>query len=235
VFYWTILTLGTILFFVCRSTALSAAAFVNVFVEKLPFGDELVKGLVQVLPGFSVLMVILILATFYRFIPNTRVLCRPRSAEPLWFAALLFLNNYLAFLYFKRVVMQETLYGSLGLMPILIFGMFIFWFFVLVGGQISYAVQNVHYRRSQIAWNNLSETIRESLSLLVLPAHLPPLQGLPSRYSASELGRRIKVPTQILNESLNRLADLGSSRRFRRPRVRRRWITITSLPVRRAG
>ena len=37
--------------------------------------------------------------------------------------------------------MQKSLYGSLGLMPILIFGMFIFWFFVLVGGQISYAVQ----------------------------------------------------------------------------------------------
>jgi membrane protein len=208
VFYWTILTLGTILFFVSL-TALSAAAFVNVFVEKLPFGDELVKGLVQVLPGFSVLMVILILATFYRFIPNTRVLWQAAFCGAIVVAALLFLNNYLAFLYFKRVVMQETLYGSLGLMPILIFGMFIFWFFVLVGGQISYAVQNVHYRRSQIAWNNLSETIRESLSLLVLLLICRRFKDCHPAYSASELGRRIKVPTQILNESLNRLADLG--------------------------
>ena len=180
VFYWTILTLGTVLFFVSL-TALSAAAFVNVFVEKLPFGDELLKGLVLLLPGLSVLSVIIILSVFYRYIPNTRVLWRAALLGAVVVAALLFLNNYLAFLYFKRVVMQKSLYGSLGLLPILMFGMFVFWFFVLVGGQISYAVQNVHYRSSQIAWNNLSETApREPVSPRP-PADLPPLQGVPAR------------------------------------------------------
>jgi len=208
VFYWTILTLGTVLFFVSL-TALSAAAFVNVFVEKLPFGDALLKMLVVMLPGFSVLMVILILAVFYRYIPNTRVLWQAAFVGALVVAALLFLNNYLAFLYFKRVVMQKSLYGSLGILPILMFGMFIFWFFVLVGGQISYAVQNVHYRSSQVAWNNLSETIRERLSLLVLLLICRRFKSCQPAHSASELGRRIRVPTQILNESLNRLVDLG--------------------------
>jgi membrane protein len=208
VFYWTILTLGTVLFFVSL-TALSAAAFVNVFVEKLPFGDELVKGLVQMLPAFSVLMVIIILAIFYRYIPNTRVLWPAAFCGAIVVAALLFLNNYLAFLYFKRVVMQQSLYGSLGLMPVLVFGMFIFWFFVLIGGQISYAVQNVHYRSSQIAWNNLNETTRESLSLLILLLICRRFKDCHPPYSASELGRQIKVPNQIFNESLNRLVDLG--------------------------
>jgi membrane protein len=94
-------------------------------------------------------------------------------------------------------------------MPILIFGMFIFWFFVLVGGQISYAVQNVQYRSSQIAWNNLSAATREGLSLLVLLLVCRRFKDCLPSCSASELGRRIKVPTQILNESLNRLVDLG--------------------------
>jgi membrane protein len=208
VFYWTILTLGTVLFFVSL-TALSAAAFANVFVEKLPFGDELLKMLVLMLPAFSVLMVIVILSVFYRYIPNTRVLWRAAFSGAIVVAAVLFLNNYLAFLYFKRVVMQESLYGSLGILPVLMFGMYIFWFFVLMGGQISYAVQNVHYRSSQIAWNNLSETIREGLSLLVLLLICRRFKDCQPAYSASELGHRIKVPTQILNESLNRLADLG--------------------------
>jgi membrane protein len=188
---------------------MSAAAFLDVFVEKLPFGDELLKGAVQTLPAFSVLMVILILAVFYRYIPNTRVLWQAAFFGAIVVAALLFLNNYLAFLYFKRVVMQKSLYGSLGLMPILIFGLFVFWFFVLVGGQISYAVQNVHYRSSQIAWNSLSETTRESLSLLVLLLICRRFKDCQPACSASELGRRVKVPTQILNESLNRLVDLG--------------------------
>lgn len=208
VFYWTILTLGTVLFFVSL-TAMSAAAFVNVFVERLPFGDELLKGAVRTLPALSALVVILILAVFYRYIPNTRVLWRAAFFGAIIVAALLFLNNYLAFLYFKRVVLQKSLYGSLGLMPILIFGMFIFWLFVLVGGQISYAVQNVHYRSSQIAWNNLSSNTRESLSLLVLVLVCRRFKDCQPACSASELGRRIKAPMQILNESLNRLVDLN--------------------------
>jgi membrane protein len=208
VFYWTILTLGTVLFFVSL-TAMSAAAFVNVFLGRLPFGDALLRWAVQMLPALSVLMVIFILAIFYRYIPNTRVLWRAAFFGAIVVAALLFLNNYLAFLYFKRVVMQKSLYGSLGLMPILIFGMFVFWLFVLVGGQISYAVQNVHYRSSQIAWNNLSATTRESLSLLVLLLICRRFKDCQPASSASELGLRIKAPMQLLNESLNRLVDLG--------------------------
>ena len=208
VFYWTILTLGTVLFFVSL-TALSAAAFLNVFVGKLPFGDELLKWAVHLLPALSVLMVVVILAIFYRYIPNTRVMWRAAFFGAVVVTALLFLNNYLAFLYFKRVVMQKSLYGSLGLMPILIFGMFVFWLFVLVGGQISYAVQNVHYRSSQIAWNNLSAASREGLSLLVLLLICRRFKDCQPAYSASELGSRIKLPTQILNESVNRLVDLG--------------------------
>jgi membrane protein len=123
VFYWTILTLGTVLFFVSL-TSLSAAAFVNVFVERLPFGDALLKGLVVMLPGFSALMVIVVLSVFYRYIPNTRVLWRAAFFGAIVVAAVLFLNNYLAFLYFKRVLMQQSLYGSLGLLPILMFGMY---------------------------------------------------------------------------------------------------------------
>ena len=102
VFYWTILTLGTVLFFVSL-TALSAAAFVNVFVERVPFGDELLKALLGMLPSFSVLMVIIILSVFYRYIPNTRVLWRAAFVGAIVVAALLF-NNYLAFLYLWKKV-----------------------------------------------------------------------------------------------------------------------------------
>jgi membrane protein len=88
-------------------------------------------------------------------------------------------------------------------------GLFIFWFFVLVGGQISYAVQNVHYRSSQAAWNSLSVSLRERLSLLVLLVIARRFRECGPAYSASELGGLVKVPTQVLNECLNRLGDLG--------------------------
>ncbi|OHE89512.1 MAG: hypothetical protein A3G75_15830, partial [Verrucomicrobia bacterium RIFCSPLOWO2_12_FULL_64_8] len=169
VFYWTIATLGAIVFF-ASLTALSAAALINLFFEKLPFGAHLLLLWQWMLPALTVVMLVAILTLFYRCIPNTRVFWSSAVVGACVVTGLLFLNHYLAFFYFKRVVLSRSLYGSLGMLPILMLGLYVFWFFVILGGQISYAVQNVHFRSSQAAWQNLSAAARESLSLLVLVA-----------------------------------------------------------------
>ncbi len=208
VFYWTILTLGAVLFF-ASLTALSAAAFIDVFFERLSFGHELMAFLHWILPALSVALLVAVLTLFYRYVPNTRVLWTAAALGAVIVTALLFLNNYLAFLYFKRVVLQKSLYGSLGILPILMIGLYIFWFFVLVGGQISYAVQNANLRSSRAAWQNLSESTREGLSLLALLVICRRFKDCRPALSTTQLGRLIKAPTQVINECLNRLGDLG--------------------------
>jgi membrane protein len=207
VFYWTVLILGAVLFFVA-ATALGASALFNFFVEDLPLGAHLLGLVVALLPTLSKVVLVLVLALFYRFIPNTRVFWRAAFTGALVVAGLLMLNNYLAFIYFRRVLINKSLYGSLGILPMLMFGLYIFWFFVLVGGQLSYAVQNVRFRSSRAAWHNLAEATRERLSLVVLlticrrfQEDLPPL-------TTSQLAALLKVSTQILNECLNCLVDL---------------------------
>jgi len=202
-----VLILGAVLFF-AAVTALGASALFNFFVEQLPLGAHLLGLLVALLPSLSIVVLVLVLMLFYRFIPNTRVYWHAAFAGSLVVAGLLMLNNYLAFLYFRRVLINKSLYGSLGIVPMLMFGLFIFWFFVLVGGQLSYAVQNVRFRSSRAAWHNLAEATRERLSLVVLlticrrfQAELPPV-------TASQLATLLKVSTQILNECLNCLVDL---------------------------
>jgi len=207
VFYWTILTLGAVLFFASLAL-LGAGAFINVFLEKLPGGTELLQVLRWSLPAFSFTLLVVVLTVFYRVIPNTRVLWRVAFAGALLVALLLLLNNFIAFLYVRRVYLERSLYGSLGILPVLMFGLYIFWFYVLIGGALTYALQNVHLRNSQAAWKSLTEAMRERLSLVVFlticrrfHACLPPV-------SVSQLSTFVKVPAQVLNECLNRLADM---------------------------
>ena len=207
VFYWTILTLGSVLFF-AAVTGLSAGAFFNAF-EKIPFGGEVVSVLKFFLPAGSVVLLIATLTIFYRTIPNTHVWWRAAFTGALVVVGLLVVNNFLAFLYLKRVVLQQTLYGSLGILPILMFGLYVFWFFVLLGGHVSYAVQNANFRNSQAAWNNLAESMRERLSLLVLLTIGRRFQSCQPPCTASQLGDQLKVPTQILNECINRLVQMN--------------------------
>lgn len=210
VYYWTVLTLGAVLFF-ASVTLLSASAFLNVFsgaIERLPFSAQMALALQWSLPAFSFTLLVVLLTAFYRVIPNTRVYWRAALIGAVVVASLLMLNNYLAFLYLKRVIFEESLYGSLGILPVLMFGLYVFWLYVLIGGQISYAVQNVHFRNSQAAWTHLSETMRERLLLVVLLSICRRFRDCNPPMSAAELSSSIKVPTQILNECLNRLVDL---------------------------
>lgn len=208
VYYWTVITLGALLFF-ASITLLSAGAFMSVFFEKLPLGSQLKAVFTWMLPSSSAALLAVILTLFYRAIPNTRVKWSAAFIGALIVTALLLLNNTLAFLYFKRVVLSKSLYGSLGILPILMLGLYVFWFFVLVGGQITYALQNVHYRSSQTAWNSLNNFSRESLSLLVLLLVARRFKDCQPPYSVTQLSHRIRVPSQVLNESLNRLCDLS--------------------------
>jgi membrane protein len=208
VYYWTAVTLGAVLFFT-SVTLLSAGAFINVFFAKVPLGGHLKELFVFLLPSASALLLVLVLMLFYRSIPNTRVKWRAALIGAVVVAALLILNNTLAFLYFRSVVFNRSLYGSVGILPILMIGLYFFWFFVLVGGQITYAVQNVHYRSSQAAWHNVNEATRESLSLLLLVLIARRFRDCAAPYSVTQLSHIVRVPSQILNESLNRLCDLG--------------------------
>jgi membrane protein len=210
VFYWTILTLGAVLFFAAIAL-LGAGAFLNVFntsITKLPGGAELLAALRWSLPVFSFVLLVALLALVYRVIPNTRVFWRAAFAGALVVTALTLLNQFVALFYVRRVIQTQSLYGSLALPIVLILGLYIFWLYLLIGGVISYAVQNVHFRNSQAAWSQLTETMRERLSLVVLLTIGRRFQDCLAPVSASQLGELLKVPTQIVNECLNRLVEM---------------------------
>ncbi|HTX64844.1 MAG TPA: YhjD/YihY/BrkB family envelope integrity protein [Opitutaceae bacterium] len=208
VFYWVALVFGLLLFFAAL-TALSAAAFINVFFQNLGYGAQLLSLWRWMLPVLSILFVVALLTVFYHYLPNTRVLWWAALVGAVIVTGLLYLNNYLAFLYFRHVVFQRSLFGPLGILPVLLFGLYVFWFFVLLGSQISYALQNVGIRSSQVAWHGLSETARESLSLLTLLVICRRYKAGRPACSVLQLGELLQVPAQVLNECLNRLGDLG--------------------------
>lgn len=207
VYYWSAISLGAVLFF-ASLTLFSAGAFMHLFIAKIPLGSQLARLIAWMLPSLSGVLLVTILMLFYRIVPNTRVRWQAALIGALVVATLLFLNNYFAFLYFRQVYLQQTLYGSVGILPVLMLGLYVFWFFLLVGGQITYAVQNVHYRSSQTAWHSLNHVTRESMSLLVLLLIARRFKSCQPAYSVTELSHLVRIPAQILNESLNRLCDL---------------------------
>ncbi|MGH8018714.1 MAG: YihY/virulence factor BrkB family protein [Opitutaceae bacterium] len=206
VFYWTAVTLGAVLAFT-SITLLSASTFVST-IESLPLGPELRRLFVIAAPLTAGVILAGLLTIFYRYIPNTSVGWWPSLTGGVTVVVLLYLNNILAFLYLNTVVRQQSLFGSFALPIILMLGLFVFWLFVLLGGQITYAVQNANYRSSNMAWHGLHYHARQGLSLLVLTLIARRFRSCKRAYSAPELSELIKIPTQILNACIGRLTSL---------------------------
>jgi membrane protein len=203
VLYWTILTLGAILFFTAIAM-LSAGTIFSVFTEWLPYDiDYSNLGFVVQLSSFGLLTIMLTL--FYRVIPNTRVFWRSAIIGGVVVAALLLGNQLIQLLYVKRVVLERSLYGSLAIVPVLMFGLYVFWLIVLIGAVVSYAIQNVHFRNSQAAWSTLTEATRERMTLVVFLTICRRFRDCLPPISVSHISELLKVPSQLLNECLNRL------------------------------
>jgi len=207
VLYWTVLTLGAVLFFAAVAL-LGAGTFVSVFEETLPLGPGLTRVLGWSLPAFSFALLAIVLMLFYRAIPNTRVFWWPAFAGGVVVTGLLVLNNFAAFFYVRRVILERDLYGGLALPLVLLSVLYVFWLCVLIGGIVSYAIQNVNFRNSQAAWGTLTEMMRERLSLVVFLTICRRFRQCQSAPSASDLSSLLKVPTQLLNECLNRLVRI---------------------------
>jgi membrane protein len=207
VFYWTFVSLGALLGL--GSTALFSASNLAGMMDWMPFGETM-SGLVLTLtPVLSFAMLVFLLALFYRFFPNTNVQFKAALVGSLLTALLLFINNYLSILYVHRVISFQSLYGSVGIVPVLMLGLYFFWVLILLGGQLTYGVQNVHFLATRTAWKRLSPLARELVALasfIMIARRFHDCEPAPT---STQISERLHVPVNILNESLEALERLS--------------------------
>ncbi len=206
IIYWAIISLGTLVGF-AAGTLLSVSAL-SAWMDQLPWGLSYLNFHGVSASALLFLMVTLLLAGFYRFMPNTAVRWKPALLGGVAAALFLTLNNYLSFLYISKVISASSLYGSIGIFPMLLFGLYIFWLLILLGGQLTFALQNADYLTDDRLWNQVSPRVRRLLSLAaflhVARAFLRREEGP----NSAELAERLRVPGNLLNECLTRLCDL---------------------------
>ncbi|MGJ3242593.1 MAG: YhjD/YihY/BrkB family envelope integrity protein [Opitutales bacterium] len=208
VIYWTLISFGAVLGLLALTV--NAVATFGRFFEQLPFiGPDLFQLFIALVPATTYLVITLLLAAFYRFMPNTSVNFLPALAGGGLVAVLLFLNNELSFLYIQRVITTESLYGSVGIIPILMLGLYVFWIFMLLGGQVTYAVQNVRYLTHQGVWNDISHRTKERIALAALMIIARRFSACRPGPTAGEITETLRVPVQILNGCLDRLDSIG--------------------------
>lgn len=207
--YWTLISLGAVLAF--AAVTIFAGSTIAHMLNRFPLevGRSIEQMLKLAAPLFSFTVIALLLALFYRFIPNTTVKWMPALAGAVLVTGLLLLNNYLSFLYIDRVIRAQSLYGSIAIIPILLFGLFIFWLFVLAGGQLSYCLQNFNLLTNSRMWENISLDTRETLSLVVMILVARRFQSCQQPLCVTEMSEQLHIPSNVINQCITFLCDMG--------------------------
>ena len=207
VLYWTVLSLG--LLATLAMIAVSSTTKMAKVMEALPFGSSLAGAIVFISPVLAVAGLAIVLTCFYKFFPNTRVRLKPALVGGLVVALLLVANDELSMMYIRSVISIQSLFGSVGIILVMMLGLYLFWAFLLMGAQLTYAVQNAQFLADQKAWRNASERTRETLTFAAFVVISRRFVRCQSPLSADEIAESMRVPTNILNECLDRLCEMG--------------------------
>lgn len=184
-----------ILFFLVGATSitmLSAASiadaigqstsWVGDFLIRLPMGEEII----EFISGNGPLIISFLLlwgafTLFNHIMPNGRVHWSAAAIGGLSVTALIILNHQLSALYVSKVTHLQSLYGGVSILVIIMFGTYLSWFFVLLGGQLAFAYQHRRSLTLNKNWEHLSHQSRRALAFTCC------LESL-RRYEAGESG-----------------------------------------------
>ncbi len=205
VLYWGVLSLAPLLLILALGLATGPhLQATQRLVAGLPLiGTFLVSFGFQLLP---VAVLCLTFAAFYMLMPNTKVHWGAALVGGLVGGLLFHLNNLFSVLYVYRVVYNSAIYGSLGLIPVIMIGLYFSWLILLFGGQVAYAFQNRRSYAEEKQIEMVNQRGREFIALrLMTRVAQRYLQGEPP-CSIAELSEELAVPTRLVRQIMETLA-----------------------------
>jgi membrane protein len=200
ILYWAVISLGPILLII--SLGLTSGPHLQA-TKKLLLAMPFVGNLLfQFLP---LLVLSFAFALFYQLMPNTRVRWSAAAVGGLIAGSLWHLNNLVSVNFVSRVTQNNAIYGSLGMVPVFMVGLYLGWLILLFGAQVSYAFQNRAAYVAERQAEAVNQSGREFIALRVM-THLAQLfQRAEKPPGVTRLARELGVPSRLVGQILQTL------------------------------
>lgn len=195
--YWAAITLGPLVIVLVMGLAIGAQ-FQNV--QDLVKGTPVIGGLIFSLIPFFVLCGSFTL--LYQLMPNTRVHWRAALGGGLVAGVLWIVNSHFNALFTSRVVSASKIYGSLGAIPIFLFGVYLSWTILLFGAQVSYAFQNLRAYIQEKQAESVNQRGREFVALRLMTLVAQKFHRGEKPPSAAEISERLSVSSRLISQVL---------------------------------
>ncbi|MFA6545264.1 MAG: YhjD/YihY/BrkB family envelope integrity protein, partial [Limisphaerales bacterium] len=204
--YWAALTLGPVLLvMVVGLTSSTEFAGFHERLAQMPLGIGAVTAFLFKFLPFALLS--LGFASFYALLPATKVDWKAALVGGIVGGSLWQLNNLLSVLYVSRIVSNNKVYGSLGMVPVVMIGLYFSWLILLFGAQVAYSFQNrrAYFQERQV--ESLDQRSREFIALRLMVEVARRFQSGEKPPSGSVLAELFGVPTRLTGKILTSLTS----------------------------
>ncbi len=153
------------------------------------------------------ILIPLLFALLYVVMPNTKVKFKSGLIAGI-VAGAIFVGVQWGYLYFQFGVSRyNAIYGSFAAIPLFLVWMQLSWLIVLLGAELSYAVQNVSLYEFEHETKHLSARRTKELSLLLLNTIIARFGTGEKPYSAGQLARAHGLPYRLTMILLTWMVD----------------------------
>lgn len=191
------------------SIAKSLDGAVPSWLAGLPGGEQVLGFFQGVGPTLiSLGMLTLLVGMLIRYMPYTRVHWLPALGGGLFVALALVLNQKMNALYAGKVAGFQSFYGPLSIVFVIMFGLYLSWLVLLIGAQITFAIQYVHRMAAYRTWESLSGRTRQTLCFGCLVLIARRFRNMQPPADSEELAAALHVPRSLTDECVARLLAL---------------------------
>ncbi|MBN1423191.1 YihY/virulence factor BrkB family protein [Candidatus Fermentibacteria bacterium] len=200
VYYWTALTLGPLVILLGLGSSAS-------------WGIERLGALpiLNVIPHATSNLVVLwlVFGLLYLVLPNTRVRVYAALAGGIVGGSLWRANSLLSALYFRRAVGYATIYGSLGLLLVILVGIYFSWLIFLLGAVVSYRAQHMREHQQEKALRRVNQSAMEFLAVHLMLYAVRRFLGSMPPATTEMMARDLMIPERVAGEAVRRLTSVG--------------------------
>ncbi len=218
--YFVFVVLGGVLIAMTTSLLSISAIFKSIsssandfseIVGSVPGGSGFFALMTSVVPALLAFVIFTLLAgSTNRYLPNVPVRWLPALIGGAFVALAFIFCVKLASLFVGKITEFNSIYGNLGVIFILMFALYLSWLFLLIGGQISFAIQNEKFfKNNSVSWLSLSSKSRQEIYFACLFTIFEVCFSGKKGISLDELSDELRIPANMLSECVDALSSLG--------------------------
>lgn len=206
--YWAAITLGPlVLALVIGLTTGPHLDVTQQFVSKLGPAGEFMFELFLLLLPFIILCTAF--GLFYKVMPNTKVQMQAAMVGGLVGGILWQLNNMFNVIYVSKVVTYSKIYGSFGMVPVFLVGMYFSWLILLFGAQVAYVYQNRKSYLQEKQAESVNQTGREFIALRMMTRIGEKYERAEKPPGPVELAETLGIPGRLVTQLVGTLGNVG--------------------------